>query len=146
MAVDLGQLKTEINTDPKTLGISFDPQESEANNRFIAGRLNEIGASSETIEVTEVSTLDMQSAVIGSEFASLNATQQRAWLAIVGLDSIPIKNTNLRGQVLAVWAGGTTTRNNLGTLQTKSATRSEVLFGENVSVSTHDVHLARRQP
>ncbi len=137
MALDLSILKTELTTDPETLGYA------SFSDRGAANKLNEAGASSETIEVEEVSAVDIQGAVVGSEFSALSATAQRAWLAIVGLESVPVKNTNLREQILDIWGAGTTTRTNLAALQTKSATRAEVLFGEGVSVSQSDVQKAR---
>ncbi len=135
--MDLNILKTELTTDPKTLGYSG------LNDREAANKLNEVGASGETVDVVQVEALHLQSAVVGSEFASLSATAQRAWLAIVGLERVPVKNTNLRGQILSIWTGVTTTRANLAALQTKSATRAEVLFGEGVSITQSDVQKAR---
>lgn len=137
MVINLGQLKTELATDPKGLGYS------SLSDREAANKLNEVGASSEMVDVVQVSALEMQSTVVGSEFASLSATAQRAWLAIVGLGRVPVKNINLRGQILSIWGASTTTRTNLATLQTKSATRAEVLFGEGVSITQSDVQKAR---
>lgn len=142
--MDIDILKTEIDTDPKTLGISFDPQENEANNRAIADKLNEVGASGESVDVSVRQPYELQAVVVGSEFEGLSAAKQRGWLAIVGLSEIPMKNVGLRAQVTSIWSAGAT-RTALGNLQTKSATRAEVLFGEKVSVTSHDVHLARRQ-
>jgi hypothetical protein len=137
-------LYNEIVNDPKGLGISFDAEESALNNRNIAASLNAVGASGEIVEVGEVSNIEMQKAVIGAEFVLLNAVQQRAWLAILSLNTIPVKDTNIRNQVLEIWGVGTTTRANLGSLQSRSASRAEALFGEGVVVTSFDVHMARR--
>jgi hypothetical protein len=145
MSVSLSILNTEIITDPKTLGISYDTEENQNNNISIANVLNTIGMSGENIEVNEISTVDMQSAVVGTEFMSLSNVKQRAWLAIVGLPSVPVKNSNLRSQVSEIWGALTITRSNLVLLQSRSASRSEVLFGEGVKVTSFDVHMARRE-
>jgi len=136
--IDLTVLKTELDTDPQTLGYS------SLNDREAANKLNEAGSSGETIDVTCASTIDLQAAVVGSEFDLLSAGKQRAWLAIVGLSEVPVKSTTLRGQILEIFADGTTTRSNLGALQSKSATRGEKVFEEDTSISYNDVKEARR--
>ena len=59
---------------------------------------------------------------------------------------MPVKNMNLRNQIKEIWGAATTTRDNLTALQIRSASRSEVLFGEGVKVTPFDVHIARREP
>lgn len=133
MAINFATLTTEINTDPMALGYAG------KNDAAIAGLLNAVGLSGEIVDRSTVTSAQIQEQVVGSEFAALSAVAQRLWLAILSIDVVPVKNANLRAQVLSVWAAGTTTRSNLAALQTKSATRAEVLFGENVIVTHQDV-------
>ena len=137
MAIDYAVLKTEIQIDPKGLELLF------SDIRDAADKLNEPGLSGETIEPENVSPVDMQAAVVATEYAGLPAAAQRMWLAIVGLPDVPIRNASLRQQVKDIWAAGTATRGNLVALQSRSASRVEVLFGEGISVSYRDVARAR---
>ena len=52
MTLDLSALKTEVTTDPKTLGYS------SLSDRGVASKLNEVGASVETIDVAEDITVE----------------------------------------------------------------------------------------
>ncbi len=141
MSIDLTLLKNELANDPKSLGYSaFDDFEA-------ADKLNEIGASAETIEPEFVPAYKAQQEVVASEYLALVTGEQNLWNAILTSKSengIPIKNATIRGQVATIWGAGTTTRTNLVGLQTRSASRAEVLFGENVIVSMIQVHKARR--
>lgn len=141
MAITLTALKNELNSDPKSLGYSaLDDFEA-------ADKLNEAGASGETIEPAFVTAFQAQQEVVGSEYLTLTIGEQNLWNAIlISVDSqgVPIKNAIIRGQVATIWGAGTTTRTNLVALQTRSASRAEVLFGEDVVVSMMDVHRARR--
>lgn len=144
--MDYAALKTEIQTDPLGLGYDVSPTFYVTNedDMAVAGLLNEVGGSSETIEPDFVSAADAQAAVLGSEWAGLSDVKQRGWLAIVGLGEIPVKNANIRAQITAIWDPGTT-RDNLIALQTRDASRAEALFGEGVTVSHTDVAIALRE-
>lgn len=139
MPVNVTSLSFYITTNPKSLALAG------LDDGRIAAVLNTIGITSETVEVSVVSNADIQSAVVGSEYVALTATGQRAWGLIVGIDSIPVKDQNIRNQVLAIWGPGTTTRSNLGALQTKVAAPSEVEFGENTFVTQRQVAIALRE-
>ena len=136
MAVNITSLNFEITTDPKGLGYAG------KDNGAIARLLNAVGISSETIEIANISNADLQASVVGSEYVSLTAAEQRAWGAIVGIDTIAVKNQNIRQQVIAIWGPGTGTRSNLAALQSRNAARSEVLFGESTFVTHTHVALA----
>ena len=138
MSVIISELLTEIQTDPMTLGLAG------MDDGGISRLLNAIGGSSETIEVTSLDAATVQRAVIGSEFINLSTAQQNLWLAILSVGTIAVKDPNIRAQVVAVWGAPTVTRTNLIALQSRSASRSEVLWGEGVSVSVSDVAIALR--
>jgi hypothetical protein len=133
----LTELSTELSTDPSSLGYAG-KQPGEV--RDI------INLTRDTIDIDRehVPASELQSAVIGSEFVSLSNITQRGWLAIVGLGSdpgVPVGNTNIRGQIAAIWGAGTTTRSNLVALQTKKGSRAEQLWGER-SFVTHQAIIA----
>jgi hypothetical protein len=135
-ASQLVQLRNEIDDNPQALDFG------DLSNRAIAKALNEVGGSGETVDVEFVEPWEMQAAVVHAGFEALNAANQRAWLAIVGLSEIPVKNTGLRAQVQAIWPAGAT-RTALQNLQSRSASRAEALFGENVALSFEEIGAAR---
>lgn len=137
MSIILSALKTEILTDPASLGYAAQGGDQGAMANLINAR-----TSSQSVTVTNVTNISMQQSVIGTEYADLPATAQRAWGALVGLDTVPVCNTNIRAQIQAIWSAGTTTRANLVALQTRDGSRAEVLFGEGVRVHHLDIAAA----
>ncbi len=146
MPIDPVILKAELIVDPKNM--VFNPLDPFGD----AAKLNDRGLSGETIELEEVPVLTAQAAVVISEYAALSADMQRAWSTLIsacgapradGTTGFPVKNLLIRAQVLEIWVGGTTTRLNLGALQNRSASRAEVLGGEDVTVSAPDITHAR---
>lgn len=139
MAIDYAELKTELETDPKGLGYAgtSDPE--------AAALLNEIGGSSEKINRDHIDGQEMMAVVVISEYASLSVMQRTAWMAIIsaGTGMVDVNNAGTVAQVLAVWADGTTTRENLIALRKRDASRAEVLFGQGQAVGFLDVGRAR---
>jgi hypothetical protein len=144
MAIDLPLLKTELDADPLSLGYAIHLSPNPESPQGAADLLNTIGASGEVIDVTVVDAITVSAAVVVSEFLALTDGEQGMWLAIVGRDEVPVKNPDLRAQILAIWAGGTTTRTNLTSLQSRSASRGEALFGEGILVTHEHVSGALR--
>jgi len=131
--VVISELAAEITNDPKTLGLLA----MGGNHAAVAAKLNERGASSETIQVQEMGSGDAQNAVDHDEFKALSAADRDGWLAIVGLDSIPVRKAGIRSQLGAIWTavGSPTTRAALTVLQSRSASRAEILWGEETTVT-----------
>ena len=129
------ELNIEITTDPKALG--YDGKD----NNEIAALLNAAGGSSETIDHGIVDGQELQMAVVISEYIALSDTQRAGWTAIIsaGAGQIDTADQRVRDQIKAIWGAGTDTRANLMALEARSASRAEVLFGADVSVSHTDV-------
>ena len=138
MAVTLSLLRTELLTDPRGLGYSTAVTRGDHNT--LADLLNRLAASN-TVSVGTIFVIDMQQAVVASEYAVLSAGQRDLWGAIVttAVNGIAISNTVLRNQVAFVWSAGTTTRTSLLALDTRSGSRAEVLFGEHTAVSPTEI-------
>ncbi len=94
-----------------------------------------------SFDVERVPAEKAVSAVVPADFVALSAVQQRAWLMITGLDSIPVEDPGIRSLVQALWSG-TTTLTNLQALQTRRGSHAEALFGQSVTID--DVRAARR--
>lgn len=135
--IDLATLKTEIQK-PVYDGLSdFQTQQV----------LNDPGGpGSGDVEVSFISREDAQAAVVGVEFVSLSAAQQRLWQSIMNLSVVPVKNAIVRGQVMEVWAVNSRTRTNLVKLQTRTGSRAEVLFGDGTFVTRTYIRKARLLP
>lgn len=131
----LDDLKTEIQTDPKSLGYSALINDLQ----LVADKLNEVGASGETIEVSSISSIEAQKAVEISEFVALSEAAQRGWQIIMNFENIPVGDSFITAQIAAIWGAGTTTRANLLALKNRSASRAEVLFGENRTIKYQEV-------
>jgi hypothetical protein len=81
--------------------------------------------------------------VVHTEWDALTEPLQNAWRSLLQLELIPIGNANIRNLISHIWGAGTTTRSNIVALQSKTATRGEVLWGEGVNVTQSDVQRAR---
>ena len=143
MAVQLSALRSELLSDPASMG--YGTYLSTGTYSIIAYLLNSVSANSHTagsaVSVSRVGSLDLQVAVVASEYLALSGGQQALWNAalIAAVNGIAISNTTFRQQVTTVWSAGTTTRANLLLLQTRRCSRAEALFGERASVDVNAV-------
>lgn len=150
MSVDLTALKTELTTDPTGLGYPPDAADTAAD----ASIINTLGISGETIEPEFVTTLQAHAAIELTEFLTLTSGEQSFWLAMIQSAAagggFPVKDPAVRAQIGALFRAGEgnqpDTRAALIVLQTRTATRAEVLFGEGISASPQDCAQARALP
>lgn len=112
--MNIGILRTEIINDPINRGYS------NMNDEEVVDSLT--NTIDRVINRNSISPREMQAAVIGSEFNTLSAGKQRAWIAILS-DSIDPNNANTISQIAAIWENGTSTRVNLLTLKTETVSR-----------------------
>lgn len=140
MPVDPVALKAELETDPKVMGFAF-PDDPVGD----AEKLNERGLSGETIEVEFVTTLQAHAAVDLPEFLTLSSGEQNFWLAMIQAAAVeggfPVKDPAVRAQIGGLFRAGPqpVTRAALIALQSRPASRAEVLFGEDVAVSAPQI-------
>ena len=135
MAFTIAALTTEINTDPKALG--YATLKAQTNGpEAVAAKLNEAGASAETLFKSYVPIEDVIAAIVISEYAAATAAN-RTFLENVLLKGSKLKSgdANLRTSMAAIFAAGTTSRANLVALASRSASRAEALWGEGYVVS-----------
>lgn len=141
MPVTITALTTEINTDPKSLGYATLRTQTNAP-EAVAARLNEVGASAETLTRTWVERAEALAVIVGSEVTAL-AQANRDLLALVLADpKIKTGSATMRTTLGGVFAAGTTSRTNLTALATRSASRAEIVFGEGVLVTASQVSQA----
>lgn len=141
-SVQYPTLKTELVTDPKTLGL---PGMDAAT---AAAKLNEAGASAETKMLeTVLPAYKILGATIQAEFDALSATEKQRYSIIISAGLVDVSNTNIRAAFQTMFAGGTTTRANLIALVNRPISRAVALFNiVDLVVFEHDVLRARALP
>ena len=142
MGISNAELKTELNTDPKTLG--YAPYIASGNHLAIAGLMNTVGLSAETVKRKAISQDEFMQAVIYVEYAALTAAQRDYLATIINCQSIDITGTAVKDGLWAVFGSATVTRANFNTLQTRPCTRAEALGGKNYAVNTEEIAKALR--
>lgn len=143
LKVEIDDDIANVNRPPSgQLGLNF------TDTTGTAALLSVVGGSGETIEPEFMDPGIFQSEVDMDEFFALTASVQRAWnnLLVGRTDSgIPIKLAGVRTQLGLIWTvtDSPITRAALLALTDRSASRSEVLFGEGARVRHSDVAAAR---
>jgi hypothetical protein len=135
------QIRAEIDADPKSLGYATLRAQSNGP-EAAAAKLNELGASAETLTRTWVDTTEALAVLVGTEVTAL-AQANRDLLAIVtSTTRIKTGSQTMRAALGGIFGAGTTSRTNLQALATRSASRAEALWGEGAYVSASDVGTA----
>lgn len=143
MAIVTQLLKIEIQSDPNALG--YAPLVTAKNWQGIADVLNN-PANGAVTSVTFQSAATLQGAVVASEYIGLSQQQRELWQAIITASgsSVDVNAGGIKSQIGAIYTSSTaaTTRANMIALQTKQASRGEVLFGIGTLVGFYDVYYA----
>ena len=127
--MDYVALKTELTTDPLSLGLVRMSDQDAAN------KLNEIPATPSAgreIERDVVPACEIFEATLPSEWTALSATEKQRYQTMLSMGELNLKKPNTRSALAAMFGAGTTTRTNVLALQTTVASRAMVLFGEPV--------------
>jgi hypothetical protein len=147
----LQQIRTEIDTDPKSLGYATLKLQNNAN-EAVAAKLNQVGSvPADTIFKSYVPIEDVIAAIVRSDYDALPTAAPaaaRTFLNEVLLKGTRVKSgdSNLRASMTGVFASGTTTRNNLVALASRAASRAEFLWGEGTVISDTQVSEALALP
>jgi hypothetical protein len=151
MAIDYPALKTELQTDPKSLG--YAPFLAAGNNNALANILNEPRDSSSgtgdpdyEVTVNGVRARDAIKAIVPAEYAALTQAKRDGWRDILVLAQIeggliPNTDTDIRSFIQDIWAT-TVTLGNLALLETRDGSRAEALFGADTVVDDDDIVMA----
>ncbi len=138
------ELKTEIETDPESLGYTGQ------NDEVVAALINRAGLSfpPEMLPNTSVTVNDVMDAIDGSELAAVDTNGLQFFLMRMQASggSVDISSGSpIIGQVAAIFTvtDAPNSRAALNALTTREASRAEILFGSGVSVTYMDVGTAR---
>lgn len=132
---ELQVLNTELTGDPEGLGYAgkTDPE--------MAALINAVNPGY-SIDREAIDGQELQMAVVISEYVALTDVQRIGWQTILSAGSgiIAVSDARVKAQVAAIWGALTTTRANLEALQTRDASRAEVVFDTpGVSISVVDI-------
>lgn len=133
----LQQIRTELDTDPKGLGYTA-LWTQDNGPEAVAARMNEAGASSETLFRAYVPLEDFNAEIRLAEFNALNAAQKTAVDQFFRGVKIKTGSANMRTTLDGLFPAGAT-RTALIALASRLASRAEALWGEGVRVSAAEV-------
>lgn len=134
----LQQIRTEMDTDPKALGYATRRTQSNGPEQ-VADRMNEVGASAETLTRTWVATDEALAVLVGSEVTALAVANRELLMVIMSQSRIKTGSAAMRTTLGGIFAASTTSRTNLTNLATRSASRAEALWGEGTVVTATQV-------
>ena len=122
MAVVLSELKTEIDTDPVTLGYTGKTNDEVADllNSLSTGRTKDRG-SIETWQILDATDFE-------TDYAVLSSNQKTQYQIMISAGVVSIKSANIKNALVAMFGAGTATRTNLIALAKEPITRAEDLF------------------
>ena len=147
MAISKAALKTELQTDPATLG--YAPHVASNNDEALADLLNDLTLGTSkgyTLTKKNITAPELQSCVVVSEWITRSGEQKSAWqnlLIASAYTGVPTTNANIIAQAQSIW-NATTTLDNLAAAISRPCTRAEFLGGELTSISAADVSNALR--
>lgn len=141
-------LKSELQTDPKTLGYAAFVSERGAVG--IAGLVNALtGAGTGVINVSQVSKDTFVLAIapeIYANLSTLSATKQQQWRDILGIingaATVDVSSANVQALLNQAIADTLLTQAQINAATQRTGSRAEVLWGENTVVSDVDVRHA----
>jgi hypothetical protein len=139
----MSALMTEVNTDPKGLGYAA----AAGNANAIAVLMNTspepiATASQEQIYRTRISSNDLMAGIVLSEFSTLTQANRDYCAILFSSAQVNTGDPNVRTQLAAIFASGTTSRTNLIAAAQKNSSRGEALWGDGFVVTSNQVYLA----
>jgi hypothetical protein len=143
MTITPSLLKTEIQQDPKGLGLA--PLVAAGNDQGIADLLNSFASSGTcTAFRNNIQVNEIIAAIQPADFAALSVLQLTQLQTITGQAVFDATGANARTSLLNIFAGMTTTVAALTALASRVSSRAEVLFGAGTVISAGDVSFALR--
>jgi hypothetical protein len=140
----LQQIKTEIDTDPKTLGYAALWAQSNGA-EAVALKMNEAGASVETLFKGYVPVEDMLAEIVFSEYTAWTAAQKTNIDQFLRGTRIKTGSANMRTTLAALIPVGAS-RTAMIAFASRPCSRAEALWGEAVSVTPTQVADAKALP
>ncbi len=140
--MDYVALKSELQTDPTTLG--YAAAIASGSDNILANLLNAVSQSI-NINRTTVPNSEIFNAIDATDYAGLAAAKKTDLQLVLTPDVITITNANVRTILASIFGAGSATRTALLALQTRKGSRAEQLFGSGVFVTADDIAIALRK-
>lgn len=139
---DYNAVKSELEIDSKGLDFANHSNDDDTDNQWCADKLNEIGASEETVLVDSVSSNDILKSIVWSEVSGFNAAKI-SWIGLLlGFDSgIDPGDANIKNIFQGIFEGCFQTLSNLADIAKRSCSRAEKLGWPTITKS--DIHKGR---
>lgn len=134
-AAQLDTLRTEISTDPASLGYVANADGTNA------AKLN-ASAVGNRIDRSSVTKAQLFACIDPTEFDALTDKKLQQWQCIP--DPLNINDASTKGCLLKIFSGATTTIAAVTAFLKRDGSRAEALFGPGVVVSVSDISLAMR--
>jgi hypothetical protein len=131
------QIRTEIDADPKALGYATLKVQTNGP-EAVAARMNEVGASAETLFRSYVPMEDFLAEIVASEFTALSAAAKTGVDQFFRGTRIKTGSANMRATLSGLFPSGAT-RTALIALASRPCSRAEALWGEGATVSATQV-------
>ena len=139
----MAALMAEITNDPKGLGYASQSGNADSIAVLMNTSPEPIAAGSqEQIYRTRVESRDLMACIVLSEFAALTQANRDYCAMLFSATQVNTGDANVRTQIAAIFASGTTSRTNLIAAAQKNASRAEALWGDGYRVTAQQVYLA----
>lgn len=132
MPIIYADLRTELQTDPQTLG--YAAPLAAGNHSALADLLNQIRPTI-AIQRDTAPAWEVFECIVHTEWAALSAQEKQRIQTILSMGTVSIKGPNTRSAFLASFGAGTATRTALAAMQNRQGSRAEQLFGQSVTVA-----------
>lgn len=142
MAVDTAALLTELNTDPKGLGLAA------ATDGAAAALLN-VSAASNAITIATTDAATIMACVVLTDYVALSADQRAYFELVIAANTIRLLDPSTGAQtrttttLATLFPANTATGVTLRQILSRNASRAEFLFGAGTVVTQWDVAHAR---
>ncbi len=142
-SVNYAALKTELTTDPKGLGLVG------MTAAVAAAKLNQVGASAETLPNRVLESFEFTRCIKMSEFDTVftgwTAGQKEWYARLLASGKIDVGNTSIRTDLGTLFPNATApiSRAAVLAIADRSCSRAEKLWGSGVTVAYYDVERAR---
>lgn len=141
MGFTLVDLKSEIDNDPKQLGLV--PARDRGDDATIAQLLNSTYGAVGTVWRTDLSAREILACLVEAEVSTLNATQWTRVLTLLMPGTIDASQQRIRDQFAGIFATKTATiANLLAVAKRVTPSRAEELWGAGTTISDRDVAAA----
>lgn len=136
MAINYAALKTELQSDPTSLGLAA--LLSAGNHDAVAAKLNEVNANID-VQRSTVASDEIIEAMDATEFAALAQANLLRLLILLQKETFVISRANTRALIAGVFPVGGPTRTRLAALLTRKGSRAEQLFNSSTVITAADI-------